>query len=153
MKSPGCWRQWNKGHTQSLRVGKRTPRGGPAMTTQSRLYRSYTDLKERYVRWEREEKLLKYQVIESNRGSKQWRLNSILSQTPRIFTSSKLTTLKRTDWTNSKWPSFLTILIGTKKKKMILLLFSIFFIRERMLHQVDSFLAQADTNHFLVTTK
>lgn len=87
------------------------------MTTQSRLYRSYTDLKERYVSWEREEKLLKYQVIESNRGSKQWRLNSILSQTPRIFTSSKLTTLKRTDWTNSKWPSFLTILIDLKKKK------------------------------------
>lgn len=53
---------------------------------QSRPYRSPTDLKVKYVRQESEEKLLKYLVIESNRGSRQWRQNSIPSQTSRNFT-------------------------------------------------------------------
>lgn len=125
--------------------------GDPAMTrpfaTQSRIYRSQTDLKERYARWEKEEKLLKYQVIESNRASNGGRPPSLVQHLGSL-PSSKLTPLRRLYLTKPKWPSFLTILIGTRNDT-----FTIFFIREKKLLQLESFLAQASTNHFLVPTK
>lgn len=114
--------------------------------TQSRFYCSRSDLKERYARWEKEEKLLKYQLIESNRAINGGRIPALVKHLGSL-PSSKLTPLRR-HLTKPKWPSFLTICFGTRNDT-----FTIFFIRERKFPQLDSFLAQANTNHFLVTTK
>lgn len=69
--------------------------------TQSRFYHSQTDWKERYVRWEKEEKLLKYQVIQSTRASNGGRTPS-LGKHLGSLTSSKSTPLRRLDLAKPK---------------------------------------------------